>query len=135
MQKWPLPRNLKSLRGFLGLTRYYRKFIRNYGELSRPLTNMLKKDGFKWTPESQAAFENLKTVMCQAPVVALPDFNKQFNLETDASSKGIGAVLSQDGRHVAYLSKHLGPRHADLPIYEKEYLAILMAISKWIHYF
>ncbi|KAK8621921.1 hypothetical protein V6N13_097549 [Hibiscus sabdariffa] len=72
--------------------------------------------------------------MCQAPVLALPDFSKEISLETDASSGGIGAILSQNGRPLAYLSKALGPRHSDLSIYENEYLAILMALTKWRHY-
>ncbi|XP_038998743.1 uncharacterized protein LOC120124050 [Hibiscus syriacus] len=134
MQQWPLPKNLKALRGFLGLTGYYRKFIKGYGELSKPLTNMLKKEGFHWSPEAKLSFENLKRVMCEAPVLALPNFEQKFFLETDASSRGIGAVLSQAGRPIAYLSKALGPKHADLSIYEKEYLAILMAVSHWRHY-
>ncbi|GMI83405.1 hypothetical protein HRI_002009800 [Hibiscus trionum] len=134
MRKWALPTNLKSLRGFLGLTGYYRKFIRDYGAISKPLTNMLKKEGFSWSEESKKAFEILKEAMCRAPVLALPNFNKAFCLETDASAKGIGAVLSQDERPIAYLSKALGPKDADLSIYEKEYLAILLAVTKWRHY-
>ncbi|KAE8662761.1 hypothetical protein F3Y22_tig00113145pilonHSYRG00200 [Hibiscus syriacus] len=134
MQQWKLPKTLKSLRGFLGLTGYYRRFIKGYGEIAKPLTTMLKKDQFQWTEESKAAFEFLKGAMCHSPVLALPNFNKSFWLETDASSRGIGAVLSQEGRPVAYLSRALGPRQLDLSIYEKEYLAILMAISKWRHY-
>ncbi|XP_039064690.1 uncharacterized protein LOC120209873 [Hibiscus syriacus] len=127
MQQWPLPKNLKALRGFLGLTGYYRKFIKGYGELSKPLTNMLKKKGFYWSPEAMTAFEELKQVMCRALVLASPNFEREKNLETDTSSKGIGAVISQEGMPIAYLSKALGPKHTDLSIYEKEYLAILMA--------
>ncbi|XP_039062791.1 uncharacterized protein LOC120207396 [Hibiscus syriacus] len=133
MQQWPLPKNLKALRGFLGFTGYYRKFIKGYGELSKPLNNMLKKEGFYWSPEAVEAFEELKQVMCRYPVLALPNFEK-FCLETNASSKGTGEVLSQEGRPIAYLSKALRPKHADLSIYENEYLTILMAVSHWRHY-
>ncbi|KAE8727404.1 hypothetical protein F3Y22_tig00005459pilonHSYRG00018 [Hibiscus syriacus] len=127
MKNWPVPKSLKSLRGFLGLIGYYRRFIKNYGTISKPLTQMLKKDNFHWSTEALTAFENLKYAMCD-------DFGKSFYLETDASSGGIGVVLSQDGRPIAYLSKALSPRHTALSIYEREYLAILMAVSKWRHY-
>ncbi|KAL4333290.1 hypothetical protein GQ457_07G010380 [Hibiscus cannabinus] len=72
--------------------------------------------------------------MCISFVLALLEFSKEFSLETDASSRGIGAILSQNGRPLAYLSKTLGPRHTDLSIYEKEYITILMEVTKWRHY-
>ncbi|KAE8655124.1 hypothetical protein F3Y22_tig00117034pilonHSYRG00824 [Hibiscus syriacus] len=134
MRNWPIPKSLKSLHGFLGLTGYYRRFIKDYGTISKPLTQMLKKYSFTWSSEALHAFEDLKQAMCTAPVLALPDFGKQFYLETDGSSGGIGAVLTQEVRPIAYLSKGLSPRHAALSIYEREYLAILLAVSKWRHY-
>lgn len=76
----------------------------------------------------------MKKVMCSTPVLALPDFSKSFILETDASRSGIGAVLSQDGRPIAYLIKVLGVRNMAFSTYEKEFLAVLMAIEKWKHY-
>ena len=131
---WPTPQTLKELRGFLGLAGYYRKFIRHFGIISKPLTDLLKKNSYGWSIQAQQAFTVLKQAMCEASVLTLPDFSKPFVLETDACDYGLGAVLSQEGKLVAYFSKSLSSKHLGLSIYEKEYLAIFMAVEKWSHY-
>jgi hypothetical protein len=134
MMDWPLPITVTELRGFLGLTGYYRKFMHNYAVIARPLTNLLKKKSFDWTPAATDAFHALKHAMMSTPVLALPDFSKQFVVETDACDTGIGAVLMQDHHPIAYLSKPLGANHLALSIYGKEFLALLMAIERWRSY-
>lgn len=92
--KWPVPTSLKQLRGFLGLTGYYRKIIKGYALVAQPMTEFLKKNAFSWNSQAQTTFEELKLQMTKAPVLALPDFNKRFLVEMDASMVDIGATLT-----------------------------------------
>ncbi|GJU65015.1 transposon ty3-G gag-pol polyprotein [Tanacetum coccineum] len=119
MQDWPIQTTLKQLRGFLGLTGYYRRFIKGFASLSRPLTQLLKKNAFKWNSEAQLSFEALKKAMVEVPNLGLPDFNEPFVIETYASGVGLGAMLQQKGHPIAYLSKTLSPKHQSLSTYEK----------------
>jgi hypothetical protein len=119
MQDWPHTKTLKSLHGFLGLTGYYRKISKNYGNIAAPLTALLKKNSFSWTPAAAQAFQTLNMAMCTTLVLALPDFTKTFVLECDATGKGIGVVLMQEGRPLAFTNKQLSERNLGKSIYEK----------------
>jgi len=99
----------QGLRGLLGLTGFYRNFIRNYAFLAKPLATLLCKDAFEWNEDSQAAFDNLKLTMTRAPVLALPNFSELFVVEIDASQTAMGVVLTQKDHPVAFFSKVFGP--------------------------
>ena len=116
------------------MTGYYRKFVKNYGRIVAPLTTLLKKDAFSWTSEATNAFERLKEAMCQALVLATPDFTKTFIVECDASGNGIGVVLMQDERPIDFESRPIKGKFLRKAIYEKEMLAILHALKKWRPY-
>lgn len=114
VQAWPQPRTVRAVRGFLRLTGYYQKFIRSYGEIAAPLTQLLKREAFSWSPEATAAFDTLKTALTTAPVLQLPDFEAPFIVDCDASGSGFGAVLHQGAGPIAFFSRAISPHHAKL---------------------
>nr|ACY01928.1 hypothetical protein [Beta vulgaris] len=134
MMDWSIPSTLRELRGFLGLTGYYRRFVKGYASIAHPLTNQLKKDSFGWSPAATRAFETLKRALTEAPVLQMPNFSLPFVIEADASGYGLGAVLLQQGHPIAYFSKTLGERARAKSIYEKELMAVVMAVQKWKHF-
>ena len=119
MMDWPIPKTLNNLRGFLGLTGYYHKFGKQCGRIAAPLMTLTKKYAFSWTPEATKSFEQVKEVMCKAPVLNTPDFTKTFIVECDAMGNGIGVVLMQEGRPLAFESRSLKGKDLHKPIYEK----------------
>lgn len=131
IKAWPIPKSVKELRGFLCLVGYYGRFIKGYGMISRPLINLLKKNNFRWNDESTMAFEQLKTAMSSAPLLTLPNFDEEFTIETDANNQGIGVILSQAERLVAFMSKSLYEKNQTLSTYEKEMSAVVLAVQKW----
>ncbi|KAH0716239.1 hypothetical protein KY285_007584 [Solanum tuberosum] len=128
IREWPPPRNVKQVRSFLGLAGYYRRFIHHYAAIAGPLTDLLRMVPFAWTDATQAAFDTLKDKLSDAPVLALPNFTEEFQLETDASGQGIGAVLSQKGHPVAYFSQKLSNKMQEASTYHREMFAITQAI-------
>lgn len=135
INSWPVPQDIKQLRSFLGLAGYYCKFVKHFAVIARPLTDLLKKHiMFVWTSLHDTAFTTLKSALVSALVLALPDFSKPFQLQTDACDRGVGAVLLQDGHPLAFISKAFGPHTQGLSTYEKEYLAILVAVDQWRSY-
>jgi hypothetical protein len=129
-----VPVNTKELRSFLGLAGFYRKFVRHFGLISRPLTDLFKENMlFVWTPEHQHVFEALKHALISVPVLALTDFTLPFCIYIDFCKMGIGVVLMQNGHALAFLSKALGTKNQGMSTYKKEYVAVL-AITQWRSY-
>lgn len=99
MTDWLIPTSIAALHSFMGLTDFYRKFIKGYATIVSPITSLLKKDAFLWNPEAQLAFDNLKTAMTQAHVLALTNFSIPFDIEPDASGMAMGIMLLQKTPH------------------------------------
>lgn len=118
----------------MGLSGFYRRFIKGYSTIAAPLTLLLAKDAFCWNDAADKAFRQLKDALCHAPVLRLPDFSLPFVVETDASGVGMGAVLSQQNHPIAFFSKTFSPKLLRASTYVPELAAVTTAIKKWRQY-
>ncbi|KAI4341400.1 hypothetical protein MLD38_026129 [Melastoma candidum] len=132
--EWPAPTSIKEVRSFHGLAYFYKRFIKNFSSVMSPLTECLKKENFEWTSSAAKAFEYVKSLMSSAPILALPDFDKLFVLECDASKKCIGAVLIQDGKPIEFFSEKLSDAKQWYSTYDLEFYALVRSIQHWQHY-
>ena len=136
VMEYPVPKNIKELRRFLGIMGWYSRFIEPESEHKAPLTKLLhKKQAWEWGPEQQKAFEALKVALCSAPVLARPDFSRPFKIQCDASNVALVSVLTQENEAgeehpIVYLSRRLGKHEQNYTVSEKKLLAILWSIEK-----
>ena len=133
VQNWPQPRTVHEVRSFLGLCNFFRRFIKDYSTKAAGLNRLLQKDGCKWNTAAQQSFEGLKKALVNAPVMAVPDFDKPYELEvwTDASDSAVGAVLMQDGHPIAYESRKFSSAERNYHTTDRELLAIVHALRTW----
>ena len=138
---WPVPENRKKLQQFLGFANFYRRFIRNYSTVAAPLTALTStKQPFAWTPEANKAFATLKDRFTSAPILQMPDADRQFVVEVDASDVGVGAVLSQRAGEdnklhpCAFFSRRLSSAERNYDIGNRELLAVKLALEEWRHW-
>nr|KYP73910.1 Retrovirus-related Pol polyprotein from transposon 17.6 [Cajanus cajan] len=132
IQEWPTPRNVSEVRSFHGFASFYRGFVPNFSTISSPLNELVKKDvPFDWTIKHDQAFQLLKDQLTNAPIPALPNFEKTFELECDAFGIGIGVVLLQGGHTISYFSEKLKGSSLNYPTYDKELYALVRALQTW----
>ena len=136
VRDWDPPANASELRSFLGLVNYYRKFIRGHSAVAAPLTNLLRKGQiWDWSPTCQQAFVKLKAAVTSEPVLSLPDFEKPYEVYSDASDVALGGVLMQDGHPIAFASRKLSEyERTRATVQEKELAAVVHCLREWRHY-
>ncbi|KAG8501005.1 hypothetical protein CXB51_003048 [Gossypium anomalum] len=132
---WKPPRNVLEVRSFLGLAGYYRRFVEGFSMIATPLTRLLRKDiKFEWTEKCQQSFDKLKALLTKAPVLVQLEPGKEFVIYSDASMNGLGCVLMQEGKVIAYAFRQLKPHEKNYPAHDLELAAIIFALKIWRHH-
>ncbi|KAM2498526.1 hypothetical protein PS1_040776 [Malus domestica] len=135
VENWEQPRTVTEVRSFLGLPGYYRRFVKDFSVIALPLTRLTLKDvKFEWDDNCEQNFQQLKYYLTHAPVLALPDDSGNYEVYSDASLNGLGCVLMQHGRVIAYASRQLKPHEKNYPTHDLELAAIVFALKIWRHY-
>ncbi|GJW99322.1 putative nucleotidyltransferase, ribonuclease H [Tanacetum coccineum] len=133
--KWPRPTSVTEVRSFLGLAGYYRRFVEGFSRLALPLTKLMRKgEKFVWNEEREKSFEELKQRLVSSPILTLPSGSGGFQIYSDASKKGLGCVLMQHGKVIAYASRQLKPYEVNYPTHDLELAAVVFALKIWRHY-
>ena len=132
---WKPPRNVTEVRSFLSLAGYYRRFVQGFSVIASSLTRLLRKGvKFEWDDKCQSSFERLKEILVEAPVLIQPTSDRDYTVYSDASRIGLGCVLVQDGKVVAYASRQLKPHEQNYPTHDLELAAVVFALKIWRHY-
>eukprot|EP00253_Pinus_taeda_P014522 PITA_14522 len=135
IMEWPIRKDVVDIRSFMGLAGYYRRFVEGFSRVAYPITSLQKKGKiFKWTSECQQSFEQLKHLLTTAPILSIADPNKDYVVCTDASKEGVGGVLMQEGRVIAYESRKLKEHEQKYSAYDLELAAVIHALKMWRHY-
>ncbi|KAJ9563463.1 hypothetical protein OSB04_008623 [Centaurea solstitialis] len=135
VMKWETPKTPTEVRSFLGLAGYYRRFIQDFSKIAVPLTRLTRKsERFVWGDEQEAAFDTLRRKLCEAPVLTLPEGVEDLTVYCDASYHGLGCVLMQRGRVIAYASRQLKTHEVNYPTHDLELAAVVFALKLWRHY-
>ena len=139
IQEWPTPSSIPALRSFLGLAGYYRRFVKDFGRITLPLTDLLRNDvKFQWQAQQQQAFDSLKQAISSAPVLLVADDTLPYVVTTDASGFAVGATLSQDQgkglQPIAFISHKMNEHERKYAVHEQELLAVITALKEWRHY-
>jgi hypothetical protein len=135
VMNWKPPTTVRQIRSFLGLAGYYRRFILDFSRIVKRITELLKNEvKFVWGQKCKDAFHTLRHHLTTAPVLAQPDNSKPFDVYCDASGTGLGCVLMQDNRVIAYASRALRPHEQNYPTHDLELAAVVHALKMWRQY-
>ena len=135
IENWSAPKTPTEIRQFLGLAGYYRRFIQNFSHIAKPLTTLTQKGvTFDWEEKQERAFQTLKRALCTAPILSLPEGIEDFVVYCDASNQGLGCVLMQRGKVIAYASRQLKTHEVNYTTHDLELGAVVFALKIWRHY-